>query len=108
VAILPQNLIHNKMNKVKNDPDKLIRKIELFESLKKAATQSHFDKIILLTPKEVCELLQISARTCQNYRDQRILAFIQIGRKIYFRVEDIIAYLDQFHVKPLSWRKGHE
>jgi len=94
----------------KNDfaPDTIIRKIEMVESLKKEASQSSFNKIILLTPKEVCELLQISARTCQSYRDQRILAFIQIGRKVYFRVEDVIAYLDQHYVKTLSRRTSHE
>lgn len=80
----------------------------MVESLKKAAAQSNFDKVILLSPKEVCELLNISARTCQSYRDQRILAFIQIGRKIYFRVDDIIAYLDQHYVKSYSWRNDHE
>jgi len=80
----------------------------MVESLKKESSQSSFNKIILLTPKEVCELLQISARTCQSYRDQRILAFIQIGRKVYFRVDDIIAYLDQHHVKSYSGRTSHE
>jgi excisionase family DNA binding protein len=89
-------------------PDTIFGKIEKIESLKKEAAQSNFNKIILLTPKEVCELLHISARTCQSYRDQRILAFIQVGRKIYFRVEDIIAYLDQHHIKSDSWRKGYE
>jgi excisionase family DNA binding protein len=94
--------------KTHSEPDVLIRKIEQVESLKKEASQSSFNKIILLTPKEVCELLQISARTCQSYRDQRIIAFIQIGRKVYFRIEDVIAYLDQHYVKSLSRRTSHE
>lgn len=96
------------MKKNECAPDTIIRKVEMIESLKKEASQSSFNKIILLTPKEVCELLQISARTCQSYRDQRILAFIQIGRKVYFRVEDVIAYLDQHYVKSLSRRTSHE
>ena len=90
------------------DPDSVIRKIEVIESLKKAATQSNFDKIILLTPKEVCELLHISARSLQTWRDLKTLSYIQIGRKIFFRVEDVIAYLDQHYVKSLSRRTSHE
>jgi len=96
------------MKKVKTNPEIIIRKIEIFESLKKAASQSSFNKIILLTPKEVCELLHISSRTLQSWRDVKTLSYIQIGRIILYRVEDIIACLDQHYVKTLSWRKSHE
>lgn len=38
---------------------------------------------------EVCELLQISRRTLQSYRDNGILLYSQIGRKCYYKVVDI-------------------
>lgn len=97
-----------KNKKSSSEPDALIRKIEQVESLKKEASQSSFSKIILLTPKEVCELLRISSRTLQSWRDVKTLSYIQIGRIILYRVEDIIACLDQHYVKTLSWRKSHE
>lgn len=97
-----------KNEQLHKDPDTIIRKIEMVESLKKEASQSSFNKIILLTPKEVCELLHISARSLQTWRDLKILSYIQIGRKIFFRVEDVIAYLDQHYVKSLSRRTSHE
>lgn len=96
------------MNKEKVSPDFLIRKIEMVESLKKEASQSSFNKIILLTPKEVCELLHISSRTLQSWRDVKTLSYIQIGRIILYRVEDIISCLDQHYVKTLSRRTSHE
>lgn len=53
----------------------------------------------LLTPSEVCKMLHISSRTCQSYRTRRILPFIQISRKIYFKLEDIQDYLSRHYVK---------
>lgn len=52
-----------------------------------------------LSPEEVCQLLMISKRTLQNYRDQRTLPFAQIGRKIYFKSSDIEDYLTAHYIK---------
>lgn len=39
------------------------------------------------------KLLGVSPKTWQNYRDQRIIPFSQIGRKIYVNRADLDAYL---------------
>lgn len=39
--------------------------------------------------EDVCELLKISMRTLQSYRDNGILPYSQIGRKSYYRMSDI-------------------
>lgn len=46
-----------------------------------------------LTVDEVCKLLAISSRLLQNYRDQGLIAFSQIGHKIYIRAVDIEIFL---------------
>ena len=38
-----------------------------------------------LSSDDVCRILRISKRTLQNYRDNRILPFSQVGRKIYYK-----------------------
>lgn len=38
---------------------------------------------------EVCELLQISQRTLQSYRDDGMLPYSQIGRKCYYKTSDV-------------------
>jgi len=53
----------------------------------------------LLTPNEVCKMLHISVRTLMSYRTRHILPFIQISRKIYFRIEDIQEYLNRHYIK---------
>lgn len=52
----------------------------------------------LLTTEDVCQLLKISKRTAQSYRDRKILGFIQCGRKILYQESDIQAFLDAHHI----------
>jgi hypothetical protein len=42
-----------------------------------------------LNNREACELLKISPRTLQSYRDTGILPYSQIGHKCYYRIADV-------------------
>ncbi len=44
--------------------------------------------------KKVPELLGISPKTWQNWRDKRVVPFSQFGSKIYLKLEDINALLE--------------
>ena len=46
-----------------------------------------------LESEEARKLLGISPKTWQNYRDQRLIPFSQIGRKIYVNHADIDNFL---------------
>ena len=49
---------------------------------------------------EVCELLKISHRTLQSYRDNGTLPYSQIGRKCYYKVSDVEQLLNQSKQEP--------
>ena len=49
---------------------------------------------------EARKLLGISPKTWQNYRDQRLIPFSQIGRKIYVNRADLDAFLRQHRIEP--------
>ena len=49
---------------------------------------------IYLTGEQVCEMLHISKRTLQQYRDDGLIPFIKLERKILFRESDIIKVLE--------------
>ena len=53
---------------------------------------------IYFSGQEVCELLHISKRTLQQYRDDKILPYIQIGGKIIFKQSDILLVLEQNYI----------
>ena len=52
-----------------------------------------------LSNDDVCNLLQISKRTLQSYRDNGILSFSQIGRKLYYKVSDVENLINQSQIK---------
>ena len=48
--------------------------------------------------EDVCKLLHISKRTLQQYRDDNILPYIQIGGKIIYKESDILTILEQNYI----------
>lgn len=49
---------------------------------------------IYLSGEQVCEMLHISKRTLQQYRDDGLIPFIKLERKILFRESDIMRVLE--------------
>jgi tetrahydromethanopterin S-methyltransferase subunit G len=49
--------------------------------------------------QEFIQVMNISKRTAQSWRDDGIISFSQIGSKIYYRMIDVQALLDK-HYKP--------
>lgn len=52
-----------------------------------------------LDNRQVCELLKISLRTLQTYRDIGVLPYSQIGRKCYYKALDIEQFINQQQTK---------
>lgn len=50
---------------------------------------------IYLTGDQVCAMLHISRRTLQQYRDDGLIPFIKLERKILFRETDIVKVLEE-------------
>jgi hypothetical protein len=53
---------------------------------------------IYLSGEDICKLLHISKRTLQQYRDDRILPYIQIGGKIIYKETDILEILEKNYI----------
>jgi excisionase family DNA binding protein len=49
---------------------------------------------IYLSGEQVCEMLHISKRTLQQYRDDGLIPFVKLERKILFRESDIQKVLE--------------
>jgi excisionase family DNA binding protein len=66
-----------------------------FEKNAKAQSQT----LKFLTSKEVCEILGITSRTLQNYRDDKKIPYAQTGTKIYYKACDIEAFVEKYYIK---------
>ncbi|HPI30884.1 MAG TPA: helix-turn-helix domain-containing protein [Bacteroidales bacterium] len=54
---------------------------------------------------EACQILFVSKRTLQSYRDNGILPFSQLGGKIYFKASDIQKHLEKHYKKAFAVKK---
>jgi hypothetical protein len=65
----------------------ILKRLEEIE--KKALEKEPDPKNVLLDNQEFCQLLKISKRTAQSYRDQGLVSFSQIGSKVYYLLSDV-------------------
>jgi hypothetical protein len=49
--------------------------------------------------QDTCQILKVSKRTLQTYRDQGILSFSQVNGKIYFKASDLRVHLEKHYIK---------
>ncbi len=56
-----------------------------------------------LDNQDVCELLNISKRTLQSYRDRGILPYSQIGYKCYYKKSDIERLIEKSILKNVHY-----
>ena len=52
-----------------------------------------------LDNQELMQLLKISKRTAQHYRDSGLISFSQVGNKIYYRLSDVETLLNKHYNK---------
>lgn len=80
--------------------DELMNKINsLLENLDKkttSPTQSFVDN------KTFLQIMGVSQRTGQAWRDEGKVAFSQVGNKIYYKMEDIEKFLKEYHNKAFA------
>lgn len=55
--------------------------------------------------QEFLQLMNISKRTAQTWRDEGIISFSQVGSKIYYRMSDVQMLLDSNYKQAFKKRK---
>ncbi|MBS7320733.1 MAG: helix-turn-helix domain-containing protein [Myroides sp.] len=92
------------MDLLTNEAEEIISHQELIMQLKNRIEEilNNYRPVmkgeIYLSGEDVCELLHISKRTLQQYRDDKILPYIQIGGKIIYKESDILTVLEQNYI----------
>jgi len=57
--------------------------------------------------EEFMDLMRVSKRTAQKWRDEGLIAFSQVGNKIYYRMEDIDLLLKNHLIKAYRRPRGN-
>ena len=77
--------------------DELISRLDRIQQEVASKQKSPVDTFI--DNQEFIQIMNVSKRTAQSWRDEGIISFSQIGSKIYYRMSDVQALLDK-HYKP--------
>ncbi len=74
--------------------------VETLNELKKALEENKNTNLKgqWLDNEEVGNILKVSKRTLQTYRDRGILPYSQIGNKIYYKADDIQSHLENNYI----------
>lgn len=78
----------------------IIAKIEAINN--KLSQKEKQPKEQWLDNKELMDLLKISKRTAQHYRDSGLISFSQVGNKIYYKLTDIEELMKKHYNKSFS------
>jgi len=84
---------------------RLIRTLERIDAKLDSKSKEQPLSDIWLDVSETCQVLKVSKRTLQHYRDNGILPFSQISGKIYFRAADIEEHLKNHMVEAFAARR---
>ena len=64
-----------------------------------------------LTDREVAEILKVSRRTLQEYRNDGVLPYILLGGKVLYRESDLrltsLTFRNTFLLKNRNWEHGN-
>lgn len=72
----------------------------MFESINtRLNTKEKEPKEVWLDNQEMMQLLKISKRTAQHYRDSGMISFSQVGNKIYYKLSDVEELLKRHYNK---------
>ncbi|MDR0700241.1 MAG: helix-turn-helix domain-containing protein [Tannerella sp.] len=79
--------------------ERMKQSFENFKHQVKKLCESNQNKGEWLNNEEVCNLLHISKRTLQTYRDTGAIPYSKIGRKCYYKTSDIEQFINQSQIK---------
>lgn len=75
----------------------LVKKMDEIQT--KLIAKDKEPKEIWLDNQEFIQLMKISKRTAQHYRDTGMISFSQVGSKIYYRMNDVEELLKKHYNK---------
>ena len=84
----------------KDQYNDLLAKLEIITS--QLNTKAEAKKETFLDNQEFLQLMKISKRTAQTWRDEGRISFSQVGNKIYYKLTDVEKLLNEHYNKAFS------
>ena len=98
--MLDDELIQESLKEISQKHDELLKKLDdLIQSLSETRKQPSDP---FFSNEEFMELMSLSVRTAQLWRDTELISYSQISGKIYYRLSDIQKLLDDNYHKSIK------
>jgi hypothetical protein len=98
--MLDDEIVIDSLKEIKNKHDALCLKLE--NLIKTLNENRRIPEDPFFSNDEFMDLMSISVRTSQLWRDQGLISYSQISGKIYFRMSDIKKLLDENYHKSIK------
>ena len=85
--------------------DNIIIKLEAVETILRKAKEDEVNNQWIESSKAK-QLLGVSQKTWQTYRDERRIPFSQFGRKIYVKRADLNSFMEQHYIGARGQKGG--
>lgn len=80
------------------DFQEILQRLTRMEAMLKLKQANPDD--VFVDNQEFLQVMNISKRTAQAWRDQKLIAFSQVGNKIYYKMGDIMLLLQKNRIEP--------
>lgn len=97
-----KDLLGNNSSEIKDLLD-LIDKIQL--NITSQAEKVSISGEYLLDSNEVCQMLHLSSRTLQDYRNKGLIAFYKLEGKILYKLSDIRKMLEENYYDAWKYKR---
>lgn len=73
----------------------------------RTSSENSNPKETIISNQDFLQLMKVSKRTAQAWRDEGQISFSQVGNKIYYKREDVEAMLNQHYNKAFARTSKH-
>lgn len=57
---------------------------------------------VIITDSELIRQLEVCKRTTNTWRSKRMITFIKVGSLVYYKLSDVLAFMDRNEVKRIT------
>lgn len=92
-----KQLYEEKIDKLNGQHEELIRKLD--DLIKGFNSDKEKTNSFFIDNSQFIKLMNISKRTAQQWRDNKLISYSQIGNKIYYQIPDVRQLLEDNRIK---------
>lgn len=101
-----KQLYEQKIDQLNTQHEGLIKKLD--NIIKRLNQDEEKTNSLFLDNNQFIKLMNISKRTAQQWRDNNVISYSQVGNKIFYQISDIQQLLQDNYIKAIRKEKDND